>query len=215
MATYQTDDVNLSYKREERKAQITRAAVRLVGTVLERKIPRNELSLITSARMGDKDSYEQLLKCSIAFIVTRVSPYYIKNYSPDDMLSEGILAFDKCLRDYDPSKGNKFITPLGNYIRNHMANVYGQYRIGNGITSPKGSHFPGKAAKDTPDWDSMKFVSINRESCAPGINGDYRFAKVFEIEDPVDWDSIDGLIDVNGLDHWYTEDTATIKDKDE
>ncbi len=65
--------------------------------------------LLKESKKGDMKSKEKLLLKLNPLIISSIRRYYNRTELYDDLIQEGYEVVLKCLEDYDPSKGTKFL----------------------------------------------------------------------------------------------------------
>lgn len=73
---------------------------------------------MTNEELFKNGKYEELYKQNVLFIYKQISKY--KSIELDERVSLANLAFAKVLKFYNLSKGTKFVSYLGNAIRNEI-----------------------------------------------------------------------------------------------
>lgn len=77
---------------------------------LELISPEEETRLAVLARQGDKKALDGLIKANLRFVISVAKQYQHQGLSLSDLINEGNIGLMKAARNYDASRGFKFIS---------------------------------------------------------------------------------------------------------
>src|SRR5690242_2407155 len=82
--------------------------------------PEEEAVLFAAIKNGCKNSFEQLVKANLRFVVSVAKQYQGQGMSLPDLINEGNLGLIKAVDKFDPSRGFKFISFAVWWIRQNI-----------------------------------------------------------------------------------------------
>jgi RNA polymerase primary sigma factor len=87
---------------------------------LELISPEEETQLAILAKQGDKKALDSLIKANLRFVISVAKQYQYQGLSISDLINEGNIGLMKAARNYDASRGFKFISYAVWWIRQHI-----------------------------------------------------------------------------------------------
>lgn len=79
-----------------------------------------ERSVAARAREGDLDAQKRLIEANLRFVVAMARKYARSGYSLSELVNEGNLGLIEAAMRFDPSRGVRFITYAGWWVRQAM-----------------------------------------------------------------------------------------------
>ncbi len=129
----------------------------------EHPLSRNEEKiLIDLAKNGNQKAKERLLKANMKFVIQVASKYSNNTLAPEELINEGAIGLWHAIRDYDNTRGVRFITYAVWWIKAHITRAISEK--GNIIRLPVNQQLALKKAKKSCTEendldDSMKVLS--------------------------------------------------------
>jgi len=83
--------------------------------------PEEETKLASLVKQGDKEALDCLIKANLRFVISVAKQYQHQGISLADLINEGNIGLMKAARNYDASRGFKFISYAVWWIRQYIA----------------------------------------------------------------------------------------------
>lgn len=82
--------------------------------------PQEEESLALLIKQGDKEAFDKMVKANLRFVVSVAKQYQYQGISLSDLINEGNIGLIQAVKNFDATRGFKFISYGVWWIRQHI-----------------------------------------------------------------------------------------------